>query len=237
MTEKHSILCIIPARGGSTGVPGKNIKLFCGKPLISYTIEAALKSSLFDKVVVSTDSQEIADISRECGADVPYLRPTELATSESNVVDAVIHMLDLLHQKEAYEPDILFLLQPTSPLREAGDIRAAYKQFLDDAAPALVSVCRTHYEVLHIEEGRIRVINPGEAPLINRQEHAPAYKQDGSMIYIIKVPYLREHRTFTPVGETSAYINPKWKAVDIDDPEDFELAEVLYQNRDAFKNI
>ena len=233
-TQSKRILAFIPARGGSVGIPGKNIKDFCGKPLIAYTIEVAKESGIFDRIVVSTDSEEIAEVSKKYGAEVPYLRPAELATATANVSEAAMHMLNYLRDKEGYEPDLMYLLQTTSPLRDVGDIQKSLAIFEKEKAPALVSVCQTHHQTLNIQNGRLVVINPATEH-VKRQELQTTYKQDGSMIYIVDVPYFREHKKFVPEGNTAAYIIPKWKAVDVDDMEDFELAEVLYKNRNSFK--
>ncbi len=232
-TDKKKILALIPARSGSRGVPGKNIKNFCGKPLIAYTIEAAKESGIFDRIVVSTDSEEIAKTARSLGAEVPTLRPRELATESANVADAALHMLDYLRDTEGYEPSLFFLLQPTSPLRDAQDIQKSLELFERSGAPSLVSVCPTHHQTLHITNSRISVINPDTTAHVNRQELPPTYTQDGSMIYILDTTDFRTRHSFDAEG-AAAYVVPKWKAVDIDDQEDWQLAEVLYKNRQFF---
>lgn len=234
MSQK--ILAIIPARGGSKGIPGKNIKLFCGKPLIYYSIAAAKKSKIFDRIIVSTDSLEIQNISKKFGAEVPFLRPKRLAGDHSNIVDAILYLLDNLKTRENYVPDVIFLLQPTSPLRDSGDIVGSYNLFNKLRVKALVSVCKTHHEIWHIIDNKLKLVNPSSARLINRQERPDTYRQDGSMVYIIKTDSLLRHKDFMPKG-TAAYVVPKWKAVDVDEIEDFELAEALYKNRKYFKNF
>jgi CMP-N,N'-diacetyllegionaminic acid synthase len=233
LVENKNILALIPARGGSTGVPGKNIKPFCGKPLIAYTIEAALQSGVFNRIVVSTDSAEIATIAKEYGAEVPYLRPADLATSNANVADAVVHMLNHLREHDRYEPDHFYLLQATSPLRDADDIRKSLELFRACDAPGLISVCRTHHQTFNIIDGKLKMIAREKIDHINRQELPQTYKQDGSMIYLMDTAYFRQHISFDAEGMT-AYVVPKWKAVDIDDSEDWQLAEVLFKNRSTF---
>src|SRR3989344_95134 len=110
-------LAIIPARLGSRGIPKKNIRLFFGKPLIVYTIKQAQEAGIFDRIIVDTESEEIAKIAKECGVEIPYLRPKELAQDNSSIVDSVLILMKKL-QKDGYEPDIISLLQTTSPLRE-----------------------------------------------------------------------------------------------------------------------
>jgi CMP-N-acetylneuraminic acid synthetase len=230
----NNIICVIPARGGSTGIPGKNIKDFCGKPLIAYTIMAARESGVFERIIVTTDSEDIAAVAREYGAEVPYLRPAELATPTSDIADTVIHLLDYLKEKEGYEPATFFLLQPTSPLRDASDILASLEIFKRSGGLPVISVCKTHAEIFRIREGVLVKLAGSDEELINRQELPATYKQDGSMIYILNVNWFRREESFSAEGAVP-YVVPKWKAVDIDDPEDFELAEALYRSKDSFK--
>lgn len=231
------IIAIIPARAGSKGVKNKNITNFCGKPLLWYTVNAAKKSALFDRIIVSTDSEKFASVARASGAEVPYLRPLALATDTANVADTVIDLLHFLQKTENYTADVLFLLQPTSPLREAADIVASYAEFKKLGNPALVSLVKTHHQIYKVSNGIVNLINKDAAKLVNRQELPDTFRQDGSMIYIIDIPFFLKHKDFMPVGQTSAYIVPKWKAVDIDDPEDFAIAESMYKNRVHFKKF
>ena len=151
------------------------------------------------------------------------------------MVDAVLHVLNYLKNKESYVPDVVFLLQPTSPLRDSQDIVSSFDLFSKNKAEALISVCRTHHEIWKIVNNKLKLVNPSNSKLINRQERQVTYRQDGSMIYIIKTDILQKHKDFIPDG-TIAFIVPKWKAIDIDEIEDFDLAEVLYKNRKHFKN-
>lgn len=140
-TEKNKILAIIPARGGSKRLPGKNIKPLLGKPLIAYTIQAAQGSRLLDKIVVSTEDSAIAAISKEFGAEI-IERPEELAQDDSKSIDVVLHTLDYLARKN-YIPDVCVFLQPTSPLRDSQDIDAAIEMFLKNKAATAISVDKT----------------------------------------------------------------------------------------------
>lgn len=124
MYEGMTFLALIPARGGSKGIPRKNVRPLSGKPLISYTIEAALNSVVIDDVVVTTDDEEIAEVARSYGAEIPFMRPAELAADESKTIDCVVHARDTLRAMDR-EYDAIVLLQPTSPLRVAEDIDAA----------------------------------------------------------------------------------------------------------------
>ncbi|KKT28987.1 hypothetical protein A3G55_00465 [Candidatus Giovannonibacteria bacterium RIFCSPLOWO2_12_FULL_44_25] len=231
MPKKRKILAIIPARGGSKGIPNKAIKNFCGKPLIYYTIKEAKKSGLFDKIVVSTDSPKIAGVAEKFGALVPCLRPAKLARDKSNVADAVVHMLDYLRKSENYNPQAFFLLQPTSPLRDSTDILKSWKIFRRAKTKALTSVCRKKHQILNIVKSRIKTVSLGP---LNRGDLPDAFEQDG-MIYIVNTKFFLKNKIFEPEWKTAAYISPKWKAVDIDDMEDFKLAETLYKNRAFLK--
>ena len=128
---EKKILAIIPARGGSKGVPRKNIKEICGKPLISYTIEAAKRSKYIDRVIVSTDDIEIETVSKNYGAEVPFLRPNELAGDNSPTIDCVIDVIERLKIDEGYFPDYIALLQCTSPLRDENHINEAVEQLMN----------------------------------------------------------------------------------------------------------
>lgn len=236
MRGKTKILAVVPARGGSQSIPKKNIRPFCGRPLIYYTIDAAKKSGIFDRIIVSTDSPEIGRASKNFGAEVPFLRPKRLAKDNSNVVDAVSHLLGNLRRKENYIPDYVFLLQATSPLRSPKDIIRSWKFYRRHKAKALVSVCQTHHQIFNLRRGRLKLINKESRALVNRQEQEPTYRQDGSMIYIIETKYFLAKKNFTPPGALG-FVVPKWKSVDIDEMEDFILAEVLYRNRNYFKRF
>ncbi len=230
-TKRKKILAIIPARGNSKGIPLKAIKSFCGKPMIYYTLKEAKKSGVFDKIAVSTDSSKIAALAKKLGAEVPYLRPEHLARDNSRVADAVIHLLKFLQAREGYKPDIIFLLQVTSPLRDSTDILESYEMFCREKAVALTSVCKKKNQILNIGGGRIETIKGG---VLNRESSPDAFEQDG-MIYIIDAQFFLKHKIFEPEGKTIAYIPSRWKSVDIDDKEDFILAEVLYKNRTILK--
>ena len=140
---KNKIIAIIPARGGSKGISRKNIKSLAGKPLIAYSIEAALKSKYINSVVVSTEDEEIAKISEKCGAEV-IERPEELAKDEKPTIDVIFQVLEILRMKN-HTPDIVVLLQPTSPLRDTEDIDNAIELFLNGGCESVVSVCEVEH--------------------------------------------------------------------------------------------
>lgn len=229
------ILAIIPARGGSRGIPKKSVRLFAGKPLIAHTIGAAKNSPSIDRVVVSTDSEEIAAVARDFGAEVPFLRPAELATSESKIVDAVAHLLGAL-QKDGYEPTHVLLLQPTSPMQTSSDIERAIDLFFASSADSLVSVCRTENLLMTKDSDNVLTIqNPEMLESSNRQELPAYYKLDGSMIYMVDAKKFLEKKSFF-FGRLVGYEIERWRAVDIDEPQDFVVGELIFQNRDSIES-
>jgi N-acylneuraminate cytidylyltransferase/CMP-N,N'-diacetyllegionaminic acid synthase len=233
MLEGKKILCLITARGGSKGLPGKNIRNLCGKPLIAWTIDTALASKLFDDVVVSTDSEGIAAVARKYGAEVPFLRPPELASDTATSMDAIIHALDNL-AAQGREYDVLVLLEPTSPLRDVGDINTAVARLLASDASAIVGVCcaeSNHPSFMYRLDanGCLQPYLDRQPSSVRRQDIEPLYFLEGS-IYASRIDVLRERRTFYH-SDTLAYEVPKWKAIEIDDIEDFMMVEAIVRHR------
>lgn len=228
MYKNKRILALIPARGGSKGLPGKNILSFCGKPLISRTIVQAQKSRYLDKVVISTDDKAIAAVSLEYGACVPFLRPKKLATSASNMIDVVLHCLDFLRrEKEQY--DIIILLQPTSPLRISEDIDRAIELFFEKKASSVVSVCSTEHHpwwsASLTKDSKIEKFL-GHGNLHKNRQALPNYYRINGAVYVTTQEMLRKKRSFVS-RNTYAYVMPTERSVDIDRKLDFELAEFL----------
>ncbi len=227
-------LAIIPARGGSKGLPGKNHKLLKGIPLISYTIKAALESRMFDKVIVSTDSEEIAEIAKESGVEVPFMRPQELAGDVASSDAAVMHALRFIEDAKGESFEYVCKLQPTSPLRNAQDIREAFNLLLARSANSIVSVCECEHSPLWsgviTEDLRIDNFMSKQLAVTNRQELQNYYRLNGA-IYISKVDNFKKNGCF--FGENSiAYIMPRERSVDIDDILDFKFAELLLTERE-----
>ena len=217
---------LITARGGSRGLPGKNILSFCGKPLIAYTIEAALQSGCFKTVMVSTDSREIADVCLKYGAEVPFLRPAHLAADDAKSRDVVLHALDFMEQKSPVES--VCLLQPTSPLRSAEDIRQAVSVFRRNSADSVISVTEyshpIQWAVSVSEDGKIS--EPSGLKPSRRQDQSVCYHPNGA-IYIFNAEFIRRSEGY--IGKnTYALIMPPERSVDIDIPFDFMLAEFLF---------
>jgi len=229
------ILALIPARGGSKGVLKKNIRPFNGRPLIAYTIEAAKASKYVDRIVVSTEDEEIAAIAIERGADVPFIRPIEMASDTSKVMDAVVYTLEKLKEIEGYEPTHVLLLQTTSPMRTSEDIDHAVELFEARSAESLVSVCQTESWLLMKDaEDRLTILPNGIPLTSNRQQNPKFYKLDGCMIYLIKTDVLLHERSFV-AGKLIGYEIPRWRAIDIDDPQDFVVGELIHRERGAIE--
>jgi CMP-N,N'-diacetyllegionaminic acid synthase len=223
------ILAIIPARGGSKGVPGKNIKVLGGKPLIAYTIESALQSALLTTVIVSTDSLEIMEMAQQWKAEVPFQRPVELAEDDTTSL-AVVQQAIQFYEEKGEVFDAVCLLQPTSPFREAGFIDAAVRQFMVSNADALVSVLpvphefNPHWIFKTDDKGFLRIAT-GEKELITRRQDLPkAFHRDGS-IYITKMETIKKGSLY---GQKLSYIesNPNFY-VNIDTADDWLNAENL----------
>ena len=216
------ILGIIPARSGSKGIPQKNIKNFNGKPLISWTIETALQCPLISETIVSTESQEIADIAKCYGARVPFMRPSRLAKDSTPGIEPVLHAIQQLP-----EYDWVLVLQPTSPLRTTDDICGIINMIKDKKENSAVSVSETiehPYWTYTLKNGRLRnIINNEIASL--RQDLPSAYILNGAL-YLVSRNFLQTKRTLKDES-TLAYVMPRHRSVDIDDMDDWHFAEYL----------
>lgn len=232
MSGHRSILAIVPARSGSKGVPGKNLRTVGGKPLLVWTIEAALESGVFDVVCVSTDGEDIASVARAAGADVPFLRPPHLATDSATTLDTVLHALEAYAEKGRRFDDVM-VLQPTSPLRRAGHIREAVALRDSSGAKAVVSVSEaTHSPLLANtlpEDRRMGSFLRDDVVSQRRQDLPVHYRLNGA-IYLIDADTLRRERRF--IGPFAvAYVMPDDVSVDIDREVDIQLADLLLSAR------
>ncbi|AZR73887.1 acylneuraminate cytidylyltransferase [Anoxybacter fermentans] len=228
-----NFLALILARGGSKGIPKKNIKILNGKPLLAYTIEEAKKSKFIDRVVLSTESEEIAEVGKRYGAEVPFMRPKELATDEASSIDAIIHALNWLKMNEDYWPKFTVLLQPTSPLRTVKDIDGAIEKLLEHNAESLVSLCEVDkhpFWLKKIIDNRVVPYTEEGQHITRRQDLPKVYSLNGA-IFIAESILLVKERSFY-VGRTIPYIMPKERSVDIDNIIDWHLAEILMKERD-----
>lgn len=233
MINNKKVIAIIPARGGSKRLPRKNVLPLAGKPLIVWSIEAALASNYIDKIIVSTDDAEIADISRTAGASVPFMRPSELASDTASSADVVMHALDYLESQEDYY-DYIVLLQPTSPLRTSADIDAALELCIEKNANSIISVCETDHSplwenTLPPDHSMVGFINENISKL--RSQDLPTYYRINGAIYICKTENLLKKRTFFINKNIFAYVMSKLNSVDIDDKIDFIIAETLINQR------
>ncbi|MFA4971014.1 MAG: acylneuraminate cytidylyltransferase family protein [bacterium] len=232
-----TILSLITARGGSKGIPRKNVLDVGGKPLIAWSIEAALQSRASLRVVVSTDDEEIAQISLKYGAEVPFVRPAELATDTSDHMSVVIHALEWLKTNESYVPDYVLVLQPTSPMRTSQDIDGAVELAYKNEADGVVSVCETHhhpYLLSNIDSDGILVDYLERSPAagssnIRRQDMPPVYFQNGA-IYLTRREVLIAARTLTP-PKTYPYIMPASRSLQIDDQWELEMIDMLLSKK------
>ena len=228
MINNKKVLAFIPARAGSKGIKNKNIIDLAGKPLISYTINAAKKSKYIDKVIVSTDGEKIADVAKKYGADVPFFRPKELAEDTSNVITAIIYTIKEL-KKIGEEYDILVLLQPTSPFRSEQHIDEALEMLINNNLPSLLSVCETDKNPTLIRTlDKDKMIKPIiESDISLRQQMDKYYILNGA-IYINYVKDIKENRYLK--DNEYGYIMDKYHSLDIDEPIDLEIAN-LYINK------
>lgn len=227
-------LAIIPARSGSKRIPDKNVRDFCGKPLIYYPISIALESGLFDRVIVDTDSRKIAEIGEKFGAQVPYLRPKNLAQDTSSVIDAVLLLLSRL-KKDGYVPNTICLLQATSPLREFEDILNCYELLKKPGIESVCTICESHPRFYHLKkDGRLILVNREVENKTNIQQVPMGYMLNGCTVYVIKTSAFMREKKLVHDG-TYAVVCPKWRSVDLDEIEDWVHAEFLYKNRGLIK--
>ena len=232
MNSKIKILGIIPARGGSKSIPRKNVKDFLGKPLIAWTIETALKSGVLDRVIVTTDDDEIADVAKRFGAEVPFKRPVELATDAAPTLPVVQHAVKWLKEKEGYSPFAIMLLEPTSPSREVAHLREAAELFSKSRADTLISVIAapTRYNphwLFKVGKDGMAELFTGESAknIIPRRQLLPEVYARNGALYIFKVDCLGEDPPGIFGDTTKLYVMGSEYNVDIDDPEDWYHAE------------
>lgn len=225
MIGGKTVLALVPARGGSKGVPGKNVRPAGGKPLIAWTVEAARKSRYVDRVILSSDDPSIAAVAARFGCEVPFMRPAELATDEADSMSVVRHALKSLPERY----DFLLLLQPTSPLRTAADIDAALEQCLQREAGSCVSVCEPdkspYWMMTMTAEGAVQPLFPPEQVPARRQDAPSIFALNGA-IYIAPSDHLAAGGDFVTRG-TVGYVMPKERSFDIDTELDLRLADFL----------
>lgn len=229
MYKGKKILAIIPARGGSKGLPGKNIRPLCGKSLIGWSIEHAQRSKYIDDIFISTDSTEIASVAESCGIEVPELRPTELAADTVPSSEFIVYTINHLAEK-GKKFDYIILLEPTSPLRDVEDVDKSIEILIDNSkAEAIVSVCKAEdihpaFMVMISEQGTLQGYD-SDMKALRRQDLPDVFFFEGT-IYVSKVESFLKRKAFYH-EKTLPYIVPKWKSFEVDDIIDFTIIETL----------
>jgi CMP-N,N'-diacetyllegionaminic acid synthase len=226
---RELVLALVPARGGSKGVPDKNVKPLAGHSLLDYTARAARESGVIDRIILSTDSREIADAGRRAGLEVPFMRPAALAADDTPMVPVIEHALaELL--REGWTPEIVVLLQPTSPLRRPDHVRAAVQLLRDTGADSVVTVVEVprHLSpdyVMRIEDGRLKTFVPGGERVTRRQDARPAYSRDGT-VYAFRRSTIETSGGIYGQDCRPLVIDPS-DSLSIDSPADWDEAERL----------
>lgn len=221
------MIALIPARGGSKGLPNKNIKLLNGKPLIAYTIEAALQAKEISRVIVSTDYENIKEVALQYGADIPFLRPDFLATDSSSSLDVFKYTINRLEEEENIVIDNFVVLQPTSPLRTSKHIDEAISLFREKEAKAVVSYCKEYHSIFWHKkiDSKGKIVNIFEGDFSkNRQEIEETYFPNGA-IYVFNKNYIFGTKDYS--NDCYAYIMDREYSIDIDTIDDFLYAEFL----------
>ena len=227
------ILAVIPARGGSKGIPDKNIFPLLGKPLLAYTCRAARGSRLLHRIIVSTDSPRIRKVALACGAEVPFLRPKNFSSDKAPMLGVLQHALKVLAQTESYVPDIVVLLQPTSPLRPSSAIDRAIKLLLSGKADSVVTVVRVPH---HFNPESLQRLGRGggelhaavvsrQRPILRRQDKPVYFVRNGPAILVVRPSVIKAGKLYG--RRTLALEMPAAESVDIDTPDDLALAEIL----------
>lgn len=234
------VVAIIQARGGSKGIPGKNIRPLAGKPLIAWTIEAAKAAKRVTRVMVNTDDPQIAEVAKQYGAEVPFLRPAEFATDTAPSLPIFVHALNWLAEQENYKPDAVVQLKPTNPLRTAEHIDAAIALFLaEPRCDSVMSVHEVHehpYKIWKVgEDGMMTPFLPEsftgikDAPRLRRQDLPPAYRHNGAVNVIAPATILEKQ---SMNGErVKPYVMGEAGAINIDTLRDFSLAELVMKEK------
>jgi CMP-N,N'-diacetyllegionaminic acid synthase len=229
LMEKKNVVAIIPARGGSKGLPGKNIRLLAGKPLIAYTIEAAKQSPLVDRVIVSTDAGEIKRIGLEYGAEVPFLRPPEIAQDDTPTEPVLKHCVEWLEEKEDYKVDIVLFIQPTDVFRKKYMIDEVINKLLsDDSLDSVFIVTKTHKNFWRRDSGKLVRLAP-DISYGPRQKREPLYREDTGLACATRAKFIKQGKR---IGDNvEIVINDEMVFVDIHDEFDLWLAEKIINER------
>lgn len=227
---------MIPARGGSKGIPRKNLALLAGRPLLALTTEAARASGRLTRVVVSTDDEEIASVAAELGVEVPFLRPQRLAADDTPMLEVLLDLVVTLGQRERYRPDVLVLLQPTSPFRRADHIDAAIDRLLSTGADAVVTVMPVPHQftpssLLRLQGDRLVPWTDGETPT-RRQDKPLLFARNGPAVLAVRTSVVTDQRSLYGT-DVRGLVMTRAESFDIDDAFDLEVAELLMSSSSA----
>ncbi|HDI12705.1 MAG TPA: acylneuraminate cytidylyltransferase family protein [Hadesarchaea archaeon] len=234
------ILGVIPARGGSKGVPGKNLKKLAGKPLISYVIEAALRSKRLNRIIVSTDDRKIAKVAKRCGAEIPFIRPAALARDEISLIPVIQHAVKYLEENEGWSAEVVASIQPTSPLLESRDIDFAITKLIKTKCDSVVTICRiTHghpYWALKMKGDRLIPFYSRGFRCLQKQDLPPLYHINGALyVRWRKILESWSGKDFGLGRDVRAVVMDELRSVDIDTQLDFLVAEALLKMKTSTK--
>ena len=229
-----AVFALIPARGGSKGIPRKNLVRICDRPLIEYSIRAARQAHSVDRVIVSTDDPEIAEISLACGAEVPFLRPAEFANDAASMLSVLCHALEWCEKNSAEQIDALVLLQPTSPLRTARHVDGAVELFFKSGASSVVSVIEVPHQfnpasVMSMKDGILQPYLENDAQPTRRQDKPRVFARNGPAVLVCCPATLKSGELYGP--KCVPYMMSAQDSLDIDEPMDIEQAEWLMKRR------
>lgn len=228
---EKKILGVITARGGSKGIPGKNIKPLAGKPLIAYTIDVAKKSQLISDLIVSTDDLKIAEVAKKFGADVPFLRPNELAKDTSGHLEVMRHAIEFMENERDLVYDYVVILQPTSPFRHVQDIDKTIIKLIEenaDSSVSLVEIKENHpIKIKKFIDNKVLPYAMEEVEGTRRQDLPTAYKRSGA-VYAMRRDLIMELKRLYG-SHVTGHIVPAERSLDIDNPIDWIVAEAMYQ--------
>lgn len=225
------VLAVIPARGGSKSIPRKNLAPLCGRPLIVYTFQAAKESRVLDRVLLSTDDEEIAEVGWQHGIEVPFLRPAELAHDDTPTLPVIQHAVKFLEDTEGCRPDYVVILQPTSPLRRGCHIDEALQLLAESGADSVVSVVEVPHNfspvsVMQIVDGRLKLFLDAGEPILRRQDKPKVYARNGPAVLAMTYETLIVKDSLFG-DDCRPYVMSEQVSVDIDTPFDLNLASLL----------
>lgn len=232
MSTSRNFLGVIPARGGSKGIPGKNLMHLAGRPLLSYTAEAALQSRRLDRVILSTDDETIASAGKQLGLEVPFIRPAHLATDQASIIAVLRHAVDQLEVQEGYRAEVVVLLQPTSPLRTTAHIDAAIELLEREGADSVVAVSEPMehpYDMVVFQNGSMELLFSSPERSKGRQTYPDCLFVNGAL-YVVKTEWIRK-ADHPWGGKTLPFMMSPLDSIDIDAMHQVVLADLLLQAR------